>query len=229
MHSALVQAAAGLTAMALNPTLALLAAGVNAEAAAITALKIKADIENGKSPNFADLASLTQFAASTTRNAQRGQLDALLADWAATSGFEDMQTKAAAHGYTFTSNLDAAHQARLNVLEQFNGRSFYKMPWDTLNAQSGVTGMIVTGDHITIAMNGTQLALLDQAYSALKESVYDALIPQTRLKPYLDDISLTLTGTAGSTINLDFTVLDTRLTDVVIGRAANDEERRKVT
>ena len=40
----------------------------------------------------------------------------------------------------------------------------------------------------------TQLALLDQAYSALKESVYDALLPQTRLKPYLDDIGLMLDG-----------------------------------
>lgn len=71
---------------------------------------------------------------------------------------------------------------RLNALEQFNGRGFYKMTWETTNAQSGVTGMSVThdasGDHIRINMNGTQLALLDQAYSALKESVYDALVMQ---------------------------------------------------
>lgn len=33
-----------------------------------------------------------------------------------------------------------------------------------------------TGDHIT--MGGPQLALLDRAYSALKESVYDAIVVQ---------------------------------------------------
>ncbi|NCN89248.1 MAG: hypothetical protein GW936_07415, partial [Gallionella sp.] len=110
----------------------------------------------------------------------------------------------------------AEWQHKLTVLETFNGRGFYHMPWETTNAQSGVTGMSVTGSHISINMNGTQLALLDQAYSALKESVYDALIVQTRLKPYLDDISLTLTGTG---IALDFTALDTRLTTTHTGNA----------
>lgn len=131
----------------------------------------------------ATLASaLTQFATATTRNAQRGQLDALLTDWAATAAFPDMATRAAEHGYTITTNLTPAWQQKLHTLETFNGRSFYKMPWDTLNAQSGVTGMSVThdasGDHIRINMNFTQLTLLDQAYSAIKESVYDALVVQ---------------------------------------------------
>ena len=158
--------------------------------------------------------ALTQFAAATTRNAQRGQLDALLTDWAATASFPDMATRAAEHGYSLVSNLSPAWQQKLTLLETFNGRDFYKMPWETLNAQSGVTGMSVGTDangqpQIRINMNGTQLALLDQAYSALKESVYDALLPQTRLKPYLDDIGLTLTGTG---IALYFAALDTRLT-----------------
>ncbi|MDP2142563.1 MAG: hypothetical protein Q8J80_00380, partial [Gallionella sp.] len=150
-------------------------------------LRQAASLSTPEGATFA--TALGQFSAATTRNDQRALLDTLIADWGATSGFEDMQTKAAAHGYTLSTNLDAMHQARLNALEQFNGRSFYSMPWDTTNAQSGVTGMSVTGEHIAINMNGTQLALLDQAYSALKESVYDALLPQTRLKPYLDDIS----------------------------------------
>ena len=122
--------------------------------------------------------ALGQFAASTTRNEQRAQLDTLITDWAATSGFEDMATQAAAHGYTLTSNLGPEWQHKLHVLETFNGRSFYSMPWDNTNAQSGVTGMSVSGNHITISMNGTQLALLDRAYTALKESVYDALVVQ---------------------------------------------------
>lgn len=158
-------------------------------------------------------STLSQFASTTTRNGQRALLDSLVAEWGATSGVEDLQTKADANGYALTSSLDAVHQARLNALEAFNGRGFYKMPWETNTAQGGVTGMSVTTDAngqpvIHIAMIGTQLALLDQAYSALKESVYDALVMQTRLKPYLDDISFTLTD-AG--INLDFTALDTRM------------------
>jgi VCBS repeat-containing protein len=161
--------------------------------------------------------SLGQFSVATTRNEQRALLDTLIADWGATSGFEDMQTQAAAHGYTISTNLDAVHQARLNALEQFNGRSFYKMPWETTNAQGGVTGMSITGSHISIFMNFTQLTLLDQAYSALKESVYDALVVQTRLKPYLDDIGLTLD--AGGSFSLDFTALDTRLTTAHTGNA----------
>ena len=40
------------------------------------------------------------------------------------------------------------------------------------------TGMSVTGSHISISMNFTQLSLLDQAYSALRESVYDSLVVQ---------------------------------------------------
>jgi len=181
-------------------------------------LREAASIQSAEGATLA--STLGQFSASTTRNGQRALLDTLITDWAATSGFEDMATKAAAHGYTLTTNLGPEWQHKLTVLETFNGRGFYKMPWDTINAQSGVTGMSVThdatGDHISINMNGTQLALLDQAYSALKESLYDALLPQTRLKPYLDDIGLTLDDTG---IALDFAALDTRLTNAHIVNA----------
>ena len=178
-------------------------------------LREAASIQTAEGATLA--TALGQFSASTTRNEQRAQLDTLITDWAATSGFEDMATQAAAHGYTLTSNLSPEWQHKLTVLETFNGRGFYKMPWDTINAQSGVTGMSVSGNHITISMNGTQLALLDQAYSALKESVYDALLPQTRLKPYLDDIGLTLD--ASGSFSLDFAALDTRLGTAHTGNA----------
>ncbi|MFZ3019434.1 MAG: VCBS domain-containing protein [Gallionella sp.] len=180
-------------------------------------LRQAASIQSAEGSTLA--TALGQFSAATTRNDQRALLDTLIADWGATSGFEDMQAKAAAHGYTLSTNLDAVHQARLNALEQFNGRSFYRMPWETTNAQGGVTGMSITGSHISIFMNFTQLSLLDQAYSALRESVYDSLVVQTRLKPYLDDISLTLTGTTGTGIALDFTALDTRLGAAHTGNA----------
>ena len=174
-------------------------------------LREAASIQSAEGETLA--SDLSQFAAAITRNAQRAQLDTLLTDWAATAGFPDMAARAAEHGYTLITNLSPEWQNKLTLLETFNGRGFYKMPWETLNAQSGVTGMSVGTDAagnpvIRINMNGTQLALLDQAYSTLKESVYDALLPQTRLKPYLDDIGLDLTDTG---IELDFTALDARL------------------
>ncbi|GAB5606502.1 beta strand repeat-containing protein [Sideroxyarcus sp. TK5] len=174
---------------------------------AVRDLREAASIQTAEGVTLA--TALAQFSASTTRNEQRAQLDTLITDWAATSGFEDMATQAAAHGYTLTSNLGPEWQHKLHVLETFNGRSFYSMPWDNTNAQSGVTGMSVSGNHITISMNSTQLALLDRAYTALKESVYDALIPQTRLKPYLEDISLALD--AEGNFSLDFAALEARL------------------
>ncbi|MDO9012812.1 MAG: hypothetical protein Q7U78_13565, partial [Gallionella sp.] len=65
---------------------------------------------------------------------------------------------------------------------------FYRLPFETGVGVQAVTGMSVVGTQITITMSQAQIDLLDQAYSALKESVYDALLPQTRLKPYLDQI-----------------------------------------
>ena len=44
----------------------------------------------------------------------------------------------------------------------------------------------------TITPPAEQVALLQQAYAALRESVYGALVMQTRLKPYLDSVELTI-------------------------------------
>jgi len=46
------------------------------------------------------------------------------------SGFGDMQTRATENGYTLTTNLNTEQQAKLTALEQFNGRSFFRMPWE---------------------------------------------------------------------------------------------------
>ncbi|WP_459724440.1 calcium-binding protein, partial [Sideroxyarcus sp. TK5] len=140
------------------------------------------------------LTTLDQYAQSATSTAQHQLLDELVGEWGATSGVADMQTRAAANGYTLTTNLDAAHFARLTALEQFNGRAFYRLPFETGVGVQTIAGMSVAGTQITITMSQAQMALVDQAYSALKNSVYDALLPQTRLKPYLDKIGLTITN-----------------------------------
>jgi hypothetical protein len=151
-------------------------------------------------------ALLTQYAAADTRSAQLAQLDELLIAWGATSGMADMATRAAEHGYGFTSTLDTTHLARLTALEQFNGRGFYRLPWEEQTNQGGVTGMSITTDgngqpQINV-WNGGQVAVLDQAWNSLRQSVYDGLLLQTRLKPYVDAISLTLDE---SGISMDLT------------------------
>jgi hypothetical protein len=64
---------------------------------------------------------------------------------------------------------------------------------------------------IPIILPDPQVALLDQAYQALVDSVYDGLALQTRLKPYVDAVGLNITDTG---ISLDFTAVN----------AANDGE-----
>jgi VCBS repeat-containing protein len=171
-------------------------------------LREAASLQTTEGANLQTL--LTQYAATDTRTGQLAELDNLLIAWGATSGMADMATRVAKHGYGFTTNLDATHQARLLALEQFNGRGFYRLPWEDPTGQAGVTGMSVTTDAdgnplVRVNMNGSQIALLDQAWSALRQSVYDGLLLQTRLKPYLDGVGLTITDTG---ISMDFSGVD---------------------
>jgi hypothetical protein len=76
-------------------------------------------------------AKLAQYASATTRQEQLAQLDDLIAAWGNTSGFDDMRTRAKEHGYSlYIAHLTPTDERHLSALEQFNGRSFYKMPWD---------------------------------------------------------------------------------------------------
>jgi len=102
---------------------------------------------------------------------------------------------------------------KIAILEAFNGRDFYNFTLQEngslhISAGSNVSstvkppagkGVIVTETHL--AINPEQAALLDKAYQTLLDSIYEALLPQTRLKPYLDAISLRLTDT---NIELDY-------------------------
>ncbi|MBV5344876.1 MAG: hypothetical protein JZU63_04770, partial [Rhodoferax sp.] len=50
--------------------------------------------------------------------------------------------------------------------------------------------------------DGEHVVILDQAWNSLRQTVYDGLLLQTRLKPYVDAISLSLNE---SGIGMDFT------------------------
>ena len=196
-------------------------------------------------------ATISAFAAATTRTVQLALVNQLLEDWADTSGrrvvsearMVDAETisETSTHrtiryvgsdrGYSATSvgsyvslNLvpdsyteqfaqnglasrrpnAAGMEAlrRLSVLEAFNGSRFIDFTrtvsaggpgWGSgTGGGSGSGGAAGTGPtHIGIVdLQIEQIQALDRAYAALAESVYGALALQTRLRPYLDAVSL---------------------------------------
>jgi hypothetical protein len=143
--------------------------------------------------------ALTAYSAATTRSDQMAQLDSLLKTWAETSSMATTASGAFAGvnlSVTFAgvSTGSAAWQAwmdKLSILERFNGQTFMPVP--------------AAGATLAIDFFSTREVLLDAAYAALNQSVYDGLVLQTRLKPYLDQISLSI-GESG--IALDFSAME---------------------
>lgn len=121
-------------------------------------------------------------------------------------------------------DLEAERQAlveRISLLETFNGQPFVDVtPDNRVLTGSGAAvsviaatvpaggGADVIRNFAHVSINAAQIGLLDQSYAALKQSTYDTLVTQTRLKPYLEAINLTFTS-AGD-LALDFGGLETR-------------------
>ncbi|RDE18038.1 hypothetical protein DV711_18105 [Motiliproteus coralliicola] len=133
-------------------------------------------------------AILSQYAAAGSKTEQEALLDNLLIEWANSADFdtlserlEEWNTSNPGDQRAYTGDY-ATGQAttmldKLQVLEVFNNNEFG-------NAQT----IVATDGSSTLS--GAQHDLLDQAYSSLRQSVYDALLMQTRLKPYVDSIGL---------------------------------------
>lgn len=164
-----------------------------------------------RSPQLA--ATLSQYTAVTS-DLQKAMLDTLFSQWLATSTFTTtadrmgILTDGISHTVITIEGIDAGTPAytafmdKLSLVEKFNGRTFHSLPTDpsaTLN----------------YTILSAQQALVDQSYQALKNSVYDNLLIQTRLKPYLDALTLDIdnTGIIVDASGID-SVLDTlSLTD----------------
>ncbi len=98
---------------------------------------------------------------------------------------------------------------RIKALEVFNGQNFLRFGKveATANSLTLSFGMGTTNGTTTYAikdgsvvinedrlgLNAGQAGLLNQAYEALKKSIYEGLLLQTRLKPYVDQIGLSIT------------------------------------
>jgi hypothetical protein len=104
-----------------------------------------------------------------------------------------MRRPTAADLIDLVTGMSAEHYRNLiGVLEAFNGSRFYSALGSAMPA--GQTGRVMPDGawSYTITPPQMQLDLLNQAYGALRDGVYQALVMQTRLKPYLDAIELTV-------------------------------------
>jgi Ca2+-binding RTX toxin-like protein len=110
----------------------------------------------------------------------------------------------------------------IGVLERFNGERFLEFGTNDVKRASGLpllsldTGgsqggsAMVPGDiaPVTVQLYQEQYDLLQKSYRELKQSVYEGLVLQTRLKPYLDAITLNVSETG---IRLNFAALTAQL------------------
>ncbi|TAL22543.1 MAG: hypothetical protein EPO01_08855 [Aquabacterium sp.] len=149
-------------------------------------------------------ASLGIYAAATTRQGQLALLNSLIHAWGATSSMPtSVQVNTApasgSGGPTAVQVWAAAHPgayARITTLERFNGT-----PALALWVQPSGSGHAVVTEP-------ARLAQLDAAWSGLRTSVYEGLVLQTRLKPYIESVRLVV-GTG--TLRTDTTALQARL------------------
>ncbi len=136
--------------------------------------------------------AVAAFEAATTRDAQLAQVDVVITAWAQTSSYwSDLETTL---GGSVTLNppegmSKAEYRNMIAVLEAFNGSRFYGAAGQAMPAGQRVSTFSGATTY-TITPPANQVELLQQAYAALRESVYAATAVQTRLKPYLDSIEL---------------------------------------
>ncbi len=155
------------------------------------------------SPQLAGL--LTQFSQAGTRAQQQALIDDLLKAWSDTSAMATTFTGAYA-GHTLTVDMQGvwspddvrvgtpgydAWANKLTILERFNGRTYQPVP--------------AGSEAVNLTLYHNPRDLLQQSYDALRASVYENLVLQTRLRPYLDAINLTVDE---SGVRLDFSAME---------------------
>jgi len=165
-------------------------------------------------------------------------LDAYNARYAGLLGAYSGINNGSPSGLSLTNDIQAKYdnirvqqdsiERLLKTLEAFNGRDFAPIATNSgsttlaafsTSAPAGSSGSgfgLAIDTPVMYNMQQARLNLLTQSYNSLVSSVYDALILQTRLKPYLDSISLTITDGG---IGLDFSALDNLLASQHTGNA----------
>ena len=144
-----------------------------------------------------DLATrVTAFSAATTRDAQISMIDDLIKSWAQSSSY--WSTLESLLGGTIaikglpSGMTSEGYGNMLSVLEVFNGERFFAEPGSRVALSQGLRQTGYGNAIYEIAPTSGTVERVAQSYAALSESVYGALVLQTRLKPYLDSIELVI-------------------------------------
>ena len=230
------------------------------------------DLREAASLNPTLASTLTTYAAATTKASQLAQADAIITQWAASSGFQTSIEKASSNGYQLTylvpgqtrpaplfgafggssggisvpTAAEIAQRAALQAqqqqvtqliatLEKFNGMTFVNIEPQGVRTganqlfvasagepTSSSGGLSTGGGAVYLTLSGAQIDFMNRSYAALRQSIYDGLLLQTRLKPYTDAINLTLTETG---LGLDFSATEAAFQsrfDAAPGEAARD-------
>ncbi|MBX3611908.1 MAG: hypothetical protein KF871_18595, partial [Hydrogenophaga sp.] len=138
---------------------------------------------------------VAEFAAATTKAGQTALLDELLRAWAATNQYVALKPVDDPLRRLVVANdpaMSARMQAIIPVLEIFNGLGVAQagMQNPTLSSLAMADGS--TQQVQTYTLFAEQVQPMLNAYEQLRQSVYGALIMQTRLKPYMDAVELVI-------------------------------------
>lgn len=177
------------------------------------------DLREAATLSTALAALVTQYSAATTRQAQQDLLPQLLSAWADTAGMRDIRERFGADrtsefsgGYgSYFERLSVAPDMveRLAVLEAFNGREFspdvqihrYAFRDSQGRYHEGVAG-------VTHFISGGRMEGFERSEEALHSYVYQSLLMQTRLRPYVESIGLSFDSERG--FQLDTAALQTK-------------------
>ena len=163
-------------------------------------------------------ATVQAFAAANTRDAQMALLDKLITEWGATSTLTTSGLPATG-GWTANATapnptLSADTQQRIKTFAQSNPEMYRKViVLEQFNGQMGLAPLMNRWN-VTLPIAVTNS--LNAAYTALRESVYGALVTQTRLKPYMDAIELVMDdqGLRFDLTKLSALITSTKATDI---------------
>ncbi|MHA6913268.1 calcium-binding protein [Ralstonia pseudosolanacearum] len=136
-------------------------------------------------------ATVQQFAQATTRDADLALVDQLIQQWGNTSSLVTSSPFASgATIYTTLANPNAPQAQSIQTFAQQNPTLFRKII--ALEQFNGATGLAQLITRWGANLPAPVVASLENSYAALRESVYDSLVTQTRLKPYFDSIKLSV-------------------------------------
>lgn len=175
------------------------------------------------------LAAIAGSLTGMTRGQMISTLDSLIEEWAATSPMKTSAEQAAENGtelrYFYSSYVSDQPLATfgstklVNILEKFNNTQFVSMmgrfAYNIYGQQVAFSHSSVNSqyyeyeqDYTDVMLSPTQAYYIETSYRKLKESIYDGLVIEMRLKPYLDLLSVDFSQ---NSYYIDFTNLNAKL------------------